>query len=430
MKDNEVIRFAGDVAVDSIQIVSSNGLGVEVKNQVVALEIYEDLFSPFTTGLLAFKDSLDLVNLFPFVGEERVTIRIRTPSFDEKDKIFDQQFYIYKISERSMVGDRNVVYEARFFSREALVDINKKSNRAYQGKISDIASTLIKDKHDGLETNKDAIIEDTPNGVKFVSNGWSPVKCLNYAAETATNKNGSAGYLFFENRLGFNFVSTEYLYSLPIKQEFTYDAFLRDIRPDGSSVRDVKKEYQRIIKINIPNIYDYIDRATMGMFASRMINYDILTKKYVSKDYDMLDEFDKQIHLNKYPVTSRNNIRRPKSLIIYQPKYYGNYNNFTDVTNSKSIQKRISLIQQMSATKLQIMVPGRTDYTVGDKVVMNLNKFNPIESGDIQNDITDNMFSGNYIISSISHYIDREKHECRMELIKDSFIVDLDKGGR
>ena len=196
MKDNEVIRFAGDVAVDSIQIVSSNGLGVEVKNQVVALEIYEDLFSPFTTGLLAFKDSLDLINLFPFVGEERVTIRVRTPSFDEKSKIFDQQFYIYKISERSMVGDRNVVYEARFFSREALVDINKKSNRAYQGKISDIASTLIKDKHDGLETNKDAIIEDTPNGVKFVSNGWSPVKCLNYAAETATNKNGSAGYLF------------------------------------------------------------------------------------------------------------------------------------------------------------------------------------------------------------------------------------------
>ena len=40
------------------------------------------------------------------------------------------------------------------------------------------------------------------------------------------------------------------------------------------------------------------------------------------------------------------------------------------------------------------------------------------------------MFSGNYIISSVNHFIDREKHQCHMELIKDSFIVDLDKGGK
>lgn len=430
MRDNEVIRFAGDVAIDSIQIISSNGLGVEVKNQVVALEIYEDLFSPFTTGLLAFRDSLDLVNLFPFVGEESITMRIRTPSFNEKEMIFDQQFYIYKISERSMVGDRSVVYEARFFSREALVDINKKTSRAYQGKISDIAKSLIKDKHDGLETNKNAIIEETPNGVKFISNFWSPVKCLNYAAETAVNQNGAANYLFFENRFGFNFVSAEYLYSLPIAQEFTYDGFLRDIRPDGSAVRNVQQEYQRIIKINIPNIFDYIDRASMGMFASKMLSYDLVTKKYVSKNFDMLDEFNKQIHLNKYPVTSTNNIRRSNSLVLDYHKYHANFNNFGDVTNARTIQKRMSSIQQMSATKLQIIVPGRTDYTVGNKVVVNLNKFNPIELSDIQSDILDNMFSGNYIISSVSHYIDREKHECRMELIKDSFIVDLDKGGR
>jgi hypothetical protein len=430
MRDNEVIRFAGDVAIDSIQIISSNGFGVEVKNQVIALEIYEDLFSPFTTGLLAFRDSLDLVNLFPFIGEESVTFRIRTPSFNDKDMIFDQQFYIYKISERSMVGDRSVVYEARFFSREALVDINKKISRSFQGKISDIATTLIKDQHDGLETNKNAVVEETPNGFKFISNYWSPVKCLNYAAETASNQNGSANYLFFENRSGFNFVSAEYLYSLPIKQEFTYDAFLRDIRPDGSSVKNVEKEYQRIIKINIPNIFDYVDRSRMGMFASKLISHDILTKKYVSKNFDMLDEFNKQVHLNNYAVTSSNNIRRPNSLILDYHKYYGNFNNFGDVTNARTIQKRMSSLQQMSATKLQIVVPGRTDYTVGNKVVVNLNKFNPIELSDEQNDILDNIFSGNYIISSVSHYIDRENHECRMELIKDSFIVDLDKGGR
>ena len=40
--DNEVIRFAGDVAIDKIEIISSNGFAQEITNQVVALEIYED----------------------------------------------------------------------------------------------------------------------------------------------------------------------------------------------------------------------------------------------------------------------------------------------------------------------------------------------------------------------------------------------------
>ena len=72
--NSEAIRFAGDVSIDKIEIISSNGFGQQVSNQVVALEIYEDLWSPFISGVLALKDSLDLANVFPFVGEEYVKI--------------------------------------------------------------------------------------------------------------------------------------------------------------------------------------------------------------------------------------------------------------------------------------------------------------------------------------------------------------------
>jgi recombinational DNA repair protein (RecF pathway) len=57
---------------------------------------------------------------------------------------------------------------------------------------------------------------------------------------------------------------------------------------------------------------------------------------------------------------------------------------------------------------------------------LKLNKFNPIDSSDSVNDILDQMFSGNYLISAINHSIDREKHQCHIQLIKDSFIMDLD----
>ena len=86
-------------------------------------------------------------------------------------------------------------------------------------------------------------------------------------------------------------------------------------------------------------------------------------------------------------------------------------------------------MKQAESTKIQITVPGRTDYTVGDKVKLTLNKFNPIKTSDTDDDIIDNLFSGNYIISTINHMIDREKHECYMELIKDSYIVNFNNGG-
>jgi hypothetical protein len=425
--NSEAIRFAGDVSIDNIEIISSNGFGQEVTNQVIAIEIYEDLFSPFISGILAVKDSLDFANLFPFVGEEYVNIKIHTPTFEGKDKVISDQFYIYKMTNREMLGDRNLVYELHFISREAIVDLNKATSRSYSGTCSDIATSIISGP-DGLESKKTPIIESSPNSVKFVANYWPPVRSLNYTADTAVNANGAANYIFFENRSGFNFVSLDYLYKTDPVQEFVYDSYMRDFSDDGRSTRNIEKEYKRIINISVPMMYDYMDRVKSGMYANKMTNYDLVSKKYVVKVFDMLEDFPKNSHLNDFAAASTKVIRRFNAMGFTYPKYHANYNSYGDVTNSKSIQKRISQLQQAEATKIEIVVPGRTDYTVGRKVNVKLNKFNPIDSTDT--DTVDNMFSGNYLISGINHFIDREKHQCHIELIKDSFIVDLDKGGK
>jgi hypothetical protein len=77
------------------------------------------------------------------------------------------------------------------------------------------------------------------------------------------------------------------------------------------------------------------------------------------------------------------------------------------------------------ANKISITVPGRTDYTVGQKVGVVLNRIEPLSPKD--KDITDKMFSGYYIIAAINHYVDREKHECYMELIKESSQMDMNR---
>jgi hypothetical protein len=427
---SEVIRFAGDVSIDQIEILSSDGFYQDIKNQVIGIRIFEDLFSPFITGIITVKDSIDYVNLFPLVGSESIRIALHTPSFTQTSAVIDTQFQIFKVSNRELLGDRNLVYQIHFISKEALVDLNKKISKAFSGKISDVAKILITDPIDGLESKKNVVIEETTNGIKYLSNYWSAVKNLNYICDSAVNVNGNAGFLFFQNRNGYNFVSTEALYAQDSIQTFTYDAYMRDFLPDGTSKRNIKEEYKRIIEISAPTVFDYLDRIRMGMYASKMISHDITTKKYTEKNYSMFSNYYDELHLNEYPLTPLNTTMRADAMIINNPKYYANFNNFGDVTNSKSLQRRISTLQQVKGTKLEITVPGRTDYTVGSVVTLILHKFTPIKSGESDTETIDKILSGNYIISSINHIIDREKHECKIEVIKDTYITDLDKGGQ
>jgi hypothetical protein len=77
--------------------------------------------------------------------------------------------------------------------------------------------------------------------------------------------------------------------------------------------------------------------------------------------------------------------------------------------------------------KIEITVPGRSDYTAGQKVSVTLNKIEPVNKEDDDQDLVDKMFSGFYIISAINHYVTRDRHECHMELIKDSLQMKIDR---
>jgi hypothetical protein len=419
----QAIRFAGDVKIDKVKIITRSGNSQDITGQVIRIQIFEDIFNPFMTGSLIIKESLDFINVLPFSGEEELEMEISTPAFDKAT--IKGIFYIYKLTDRELLGDRSVVYQLHFISSEAIIDLNKKLSKVYTGNVGDVVKDLVTNKVDGLQSEKTLTIEPTARSCKFISNFWSPVKSINYASSFAENKNNSPSYLFFENREGFYFISLETLYGNAVYQELIYDRYTRDKLPMGADIRDVKEDYKRISDLSIPTGFDYIDRIRSGLFASKVISYDITKKSYNVKNYNMFDVFDKQTHLNKYNIGTTNSIFRTNSLIINLPRDNANFSGYGDATTYKNIQKRLSLLKAAETNKITVTVPGRFDYTVGQKFKVTLNKMEPIRKEDT--DITDKMFSGNYIVSAINHDINREMHECHMELIKDSLLMSVDK---
>jgi hypothetical protein len=54
MADNEGksdgLKYAGDISIRDVKIVSANGLFLDVFNQMIDMNIYEDIASPAASG--------------------------------------------------------------------------------------------------------------------------------------------------------------------------------------------------------------------------------------------------------------------------------------------------------------------------------------------------------------------------------------------
>lgn len=430
MREDDKLNFAGDVRLDNCTLTSiASGNSLNITNQILSVQIFEDLFSPFTSGNIIVKESLDVLNILPITGQEWLDLHVRTPTFEDKEDI-KGRFFVYKISDRDYVGERNIVYKLHFISEHALIDASTIISKGFKGKVSDIAREILTD---WVTDENIGDIEETKNNNRYVSNFWNPSKNLNFLCNNAINMHDSPSYLAFQNRQGFNFKSLHSMYSAEEKQSFNYNFKGREIVATGQAMRLVDNDYKRINTIELPDSFDNVYKMTKGAFASTLHSFDVVSKQYKQDLFQYRDKFKgkndpKWAHLNDYPLTPKNmeEYFNPKASILTDFRQYGLFNEYGDVSNYRIMQERIAMLIQAEGISIRIVVPGRTDYTVGQKVNVEIMKPEPTTGNDDKEDQRDNTFSGNYIIGAINHNINRERHECSIELIKDSWLKNVD----
>ena len=158
--------------------------------------------------------------------------------------------------------------------------------------------------------------------------------------------------------------------------------------------------------------------------SSRMFSFDLTTKKLTDVTYNM--NADKRARPNPnvfYKSELVNNSYKGghSSIMLNQGKHTKLYDGTIDVSDFKTKQSRISLIHQMQQHKIEITVLGRTDYTVGKTANVLINSLRQFDKDVPTDEIYDQLFSGKYLISAVAHRFYRDgKHECTLELIRDS----------
>jgi len=465
MSDSKYLSNPGDVSFKTVEIQSVNGEVLDIKNFIVELNIYEDIFSNALQGVLIVVDSKELLSGLPLVGDELLNLWIQTPSFgDEYGESIKKTFSIYSIKNRMLNADREQMYALYFCSMEAVSDNITQVSKKYEGTTDEIADKLYTDylkqkRCFGGIDNKDEtpmIIADTPHEGKiaFVANMWSPFRCLNYVAQRSIGaKQKSPSFLFYETTRQFYFTSIDNLIKSQLDESSVFAEYVylpKPVNPtidlsDGltfdTSKPALDKGFNTVSDIRFSEQVDILKSQDQGRFASTTTVFDIMIKEATNAPHDYSYSYPDIIHMENYRVEngkatfdegSKDNMTYPANVTrsalskrffrpVHRKVLTTSDDNLLDYAPDKWLGMRQSVLEDISGLRMHITVPGRTDAEVGKIVNFKYPKVGDSADKSDPKNLWDPFLSGVWMITAIHHKMTPIAHNMILEIAKDSF---------
>lgn len=433
----------GEVNIEKIEIETITGELLNIIDITNEFNIYEDIFNNGVTGNVVLVDSVNVFNMGPIIGQETLRIKFKTPVVDP-DPIKEYTFQIYKISKRELKNDRTQVYVLHFASIATIKNSLMKISKSFQGQISNMVNEIAFES-EFLDSTVNTVLA-TRGSHKYVIPYWSPFKTINWLARRAiTQESEDTNFVFYEtlattgnavNGTEFNFVPLGHLYQKPPKDEFKYhfNPINRTQRETGKEqlYPDVNAAYYTINEYEILPSMDTLQAIRDGMWASRLISYDITTKKINLTSFNYLEHFRDSQTRNLLDDSRQDNPLIPDKA---NPAGF-QYTDFPDshirrydvqtqhqqniLNNQKPeewLLQRQSTLKQLKMHRLRCVVPGNSLLRVGER----MNLFLPSPGQDAESGDEDFLVSGNYLITSLRHIVKKNKYFSVMELAKTSF---------
>ena len=146
---------------------------------VIAINIYEDIFSPSITGSIAVVDTNAIITNAPITGQDYISFKITTPGLENQSIDFTENVMsIHRIDTRLSVSAGTEVFTLHFCSPEGLRDNRVRVSKSYAQSIDTIVEDVLTSKF-YINTNKDLFIEPSIGIKKMVVPNMHPFKLIN-----------------------------------------------------------------------------------------------------------------------------------------------------------------------------------------------------------------------------------------------------------
>ena len=170
------IQYAGEFNLEEALLLSPSGESTNLITdaQIVEINIFEDIFKFSISGSIIIADTNDIITKLPIMGQERLSLKLSTPSLTEKKDIIDfteNHFMVNRVNSRIDTSVGNQIYELSFVSPELVLNNQKRVSKSYvntKANIGDIVFDLLAEDVDGLQTSKEVIVEETVGTLSLI----------------------------------------------------------------------------------------------------------------------------------------------------------------------------------------------------------------------------------------------------------------------
>ncbi len=432
------LQFAGEFLVEECKIVSTTGQVFDINPIVEEINVFENIYTSAISGDIVIKDTTNIVQNFPIIGEEKLILKIQTPQAKpEPETTIDytrSPLIIYKINSQMGEGENAQILSLQFGSMEGFRNTTCKVSQSYSGQPNSIVEKILRDEN-YLRSKKTLYFEPTANNTKIVFPNIKPFRCIAHLSNISNSQlnNASPSYLFYETTKGFHFR--------------TYDSMCREdpkfyfkenvgASLNEQGVTDAQKNLDTLVSYQRVSSKDTVKNLNSGMISSKLIAHDVYNKRIDLYKYDYLDNFDKDIHPDNGEATpiistakdpdsqkSLTENEDTKLFVVSTASGYsfeegGNYPYQSD-NKSQTLQRKLARKEQFeNGYILNIEVNGQTFIQAGDKVNLEIRATSSITDAK-----EDKQLSGNYIITHLRHTFTKSqqlKHKIIMQVAKDS----------
>lgn len=409
--------------VKKLSIVTKLG-ELDVTSLFQELNIFDSILTPCINGNIIIVDSSGISSKLSFDGSEVLIVYMT-----KRDDVaaFKKAFRIYKQTDRKNINETSEVYILHFVSEEFILSQQLKVTKTYKMIYSDVVTDILKT-HLGVTNTMVSSIERSVGIRDVVIPNKSPIDAIDFCAKRAINTTKSPTFLFFENKLGYNFITTSKLISQNAVYNLTYEP--KNLSDDiGAS-----SEVLGIRAFEVLNNHDLNKNIKSGLYAGTFIGVDlrnrVITKKEVN--YNELSKINEKANRTPdigvvYNKAGKRNIDMYGSRVtVFASGLYGGKSeyvreNYPEIVNTDDdtynyVLQREASFRNLLQKRLKMVLPGNFDLTSGLNVNVNI----PIRGVKIGSDSIDKVVSGKYMIIASRHIIRYDRHETIIEVATDS----------
>lgn len=415
-----------------------DGTVIEIANQIVEINLYENLEKAYLTGSLMIVDDAGLLDGISFRGSEKITLVLA--SVDNKfEPILEKTFNLTKIERSKKTNDRTEVHLITMIEEHVFLSGLKRISRAYTSELENIITQIITS---DLKKSVDlSYLTPSFQGVRKVNIPYlSPLSACEFLRDRITTPNGSPFFLYSsihdDNlRLGSldNMLSQS---AFNEKQPFVYSS---SIANEANSLREDERSFiiesyksvamedtlamieEGAITATFNNLNANTGRTSSNKYSVR--NYlSSLTKEEILKSENEQTVFDGSQVLDDKPVDTF------ESRTFHQVTSFGTYGSFlgyNDVVNNQDHVLKLrnrAMRNFLYRNMMNIIVPGTaliySKVSVGDIIRCNFITSRMNTSIENSEELLDKDKSGDYVIYATRHIFKDSRHFVSLNISK------------